>query len=275
MEFSSVIPQTRRSPRKSVRLLVAVGLMATLSASILACNRAATPVEPVVPITKMPQEMVLRITDLEGDRWILMESVPVSEHSAEYAYQVAFSREIPGDSPAKEMVTCKAALYYKEAEAHSAFITATKSELPTGGLSIGDEAFLETGPSINGKAITFRKANVVVWVWMNYAGDIESLAKVVEERVSEIDSNVPSEIREAADSRGAVLKYLQAKVGNNAPSPDAYWLHKAFVPPAMIGAHILVEFQAGDWFVKVSWVSPSKENPHRVVVLNTQQGWRW
>jgi hypothetical protein len=47
------------------------------------------------------------------------------------------------------------------------------------------------------------------------------------------------------------------------------------VPPATIGAHILVEFQAGNWFVRVSWVSPSKENPHRVVVLNTQQGWRW
>jgi hypothetical protein len=173
------------------------------------------------------------------------------------------------------MVSCKVALYYKEAEAHSAFLTATKSEVPTSGLSIGDEAFLETGPVVNGKALTFRKANVVVWIWLNHDGDVESYGRITEERINEVNSNVPSEVREAAESREAVLKYVRANVGNNAPSPDTNWQHQAVVPPAMIGAHILVEFQADGWAVRVSWVSPSKANSHRVVVLNTQLGWRW
>jgi hypothetical protein len=268
--------KTRGTAKIQTRLFALLFvLIAVFSSGISACNRPSTPVGPAGPITKMPEEMVLKITDLEGDGWTLTESVPVSEHGAEYAYQVAFCRETSAGLPSKKMVTCKAALYYKEAEAHSAFLTTTKNEVPTLGLNIGDEAFLEIGPSVNGKAIAFRKANIVVWIWMNHDGDIESLAEVLKERVSEIDSNIPSEVREAVESRAAVLKYLQSKAGNNAPSPDAHWQHKAFVPPAMIGAHILVEFQAGDWFVRVSWVSPSKENPHRVVVLNTQWGWRW
>ena len=251
-------------------------LIAVFLASITACSRPAIPVESVGPVNKMPSEMVLKITDLKGDVWTLMESVPVSEHGAEYAYQVGFSRETSsGSLTGKEMVTCKVALYYKEAEAHSAFLTATKSEVPTSGLSIGDEAFLETGPVVNGKALTFRKANVVVWIWLNHDGDIESYGRITEERINEISSNVPSEVKEAIESRTAVLKYLQTKAGNNAPSPDAHWQYQALVPPATIGAHILVEFQAGGWVVKVSWVSPSEENPHRVVVLNTQRGWCW
>lgn len=200
---------------KDILLFVLVSLLIVLL-NLHAYNRPVTTIEPLGPITKMPQEMVLRIGDLKGDGWILMESVPVSEHGAEYGYQVAFSRETSVGSPTgKEMVTCKAALYYKEAEAHSAFLTVTKSEVPTPGLSIGDEAFIETGPVINGKALTFRKANVVVWVWINYDGDVESLAKVVEERINEISSYLPSEVIKAAESRTTVLKYLQNKVGNN------------------------------------------------------------
>lgn len=228
-------------------------LIAVFLASIAACSRPATPVELVGPVTKMPSEMVLKITDLKGDAWTLTESVPVSEHGAEYAYQVGFSRDTSaGSSVIKEMVTCKVALYYKEAEAHSAFLTATKSEVPTSGLSIGDEAFLETGPVVNGKALTFRKANVVVWIWFNHDGDVESYGRITEERINEISSNVPFEVREAAESRTAVLKYLQIRADNNAPSPDAHWQHQALVPPATIGAHILIEFQAGGWVVKVS-----------------------
>jgi len=154
--------------------------------TLTGCATSPAPIEPVGPVTKMPQEMVLKITDLEGDGWTLTESVPVSEHGAEYAHQVAFSREtFSGSSTGKEMATCKVALYYKEAEAHSAFLTATKSEVPTSGLSIGDEAFLETGTVVNGKGLIFRKANVVVWIWLNYDGDAESLAKIVEERITE------------------------------------------------------------------------------------------
>jgi len=161
-------------------------LMLVFLGSIAACSKTSPSVEPVGPVTTMPPEMVLKITDLKGDSWMLTESEPVSEHGAEYAYQVAFSRET-SQSPAvgKEMVSCKAALYYHEGEAHEGFLAAIKSDVPTTGLKFGDEAFLDTRPVINGKALIFREDNVVVWIWMNYDGDIESLAKIVEERIAQ------------------------------------------------------------------------------------------
>lgn len=152
--------------------------------TLTGCTTSPATIEPVGPITRLPSEMVLKITDLEGEGWTVVESVPVSEHGAEYAYQVAFSKETSAGSPAaKEMVSCKIALYYHEGEARERFLAEIKSEVPTVELKFGDEAFLDTRPVINGKALTFRQDNVVVWIWMNYDGDIESLARVVEQRI--------------------------------------------------------------------------------------------
>ncbi len=152
--------------------------------------------EPAAPIiTKTPDEMVLKVTDLKGDGWKRTESLPVPEHGAEYAYQVAFLRDSStGSTDDGEMVSCKVALYYKEAEAHSAFLTFrsnyindTGDEPPEPSSSLGDESFLDTRPVINGTSLVFRKANVIVWLSVNheYKGDIESLARIVEGRTTE------------------------------------------------------------------------------------------
>ena len=151
--------------------------------------------EPAAPITKTPDEMALKVTDLKGDGWKRTESLPVPEHGAEYAYQVAFLRDSStGSTDDGEMVSCKVALYYKEAEAHSAFLTFrsnyindTGDEPPEPSSSLGDESFLDTRPVINGTSLVFRKANVIVWLSVNheYKGDIESLARIVEGRTTE------------------------------------------------------------------------------------------
>ena len=145
--------------------------------------------EPAAPITKTPDEMVLKTTDLKGDGWKRKESVPVPEHGAEYAYQVAFSREsTTGSAYDKERVSCKVALYYKEAEAHSAFLT-FKNDQVSMVPGIGDEAFLDTRPVINGKSLVFREDNVIAWLWLSSDGDIEIYARIVEDRIKQVEAS--------------------------------------------------------------------------------------
>jgi len=49
---------------------------------------------------------------------------------------------------------------------------------------IGDECFLNDSVAIN-KLLVFRKANVVVWVWLKQyqSGDIEQYARIVEGKI--------------------------------------------------------------------------------------------
>jgi len=182
--------------------VIIVFLLVILPAALFsACSPSSSKVEPAGPITKTPDEMVLKITDLQGAGWERKEMLPVPEHGAEYAYQVRFGRyESANTTSSEETVFCKVALYYNEAEAHSAFITFrsnyindTGNEPEEPSLNIGDESFIDTRPVINGTSLLFRKANVNVWLSVNheYQEDIETLAGIVEERI--IDGSLLNE----------------------------------------------------------------------------------
>jgi hypothetical protein len=184
------------------RLSVIIVFSLSILPVVLFSACSPSKVEPAGTITKTPDEFVLMPADIPGEGWERREALPVPEHGAEYAYQVSYSRiraKIPPNVGAttetgEDIVTCKAALYYNEAEAHSAYITlrsnyinGTGNEPPEPSSKIGDEALVDTRPVINGTGLIFRKANVIVWLSINRENwqDIETLASIIEERIVE------------------------------------------------------------------------------------------
>ena len=168
-----------------IQLLAMMVMTAIMAPALLGCSTVVKDTEDRGPIAALPMELVVKITDLDGDDWDWISSLPVPEYGAEHAYQVEFSRKIK-TSNGEERVFCKIAVYSSEDEANTAFASVKERSTPSARPDIGEEAFIDTGPVINGTGLVFRKFNAVAWIWVNheYEGDILQLGNVINERIS-------------------------------------------------------------------------------------------
>lgn len=153
------------------------------------CSTARKAANVNGPITVLPMEMVVKITDLDGEDWDWISGLPVPEYDAEHAYQVEFVRNA-STPDGQERVFSKTAVYPSIDKAQSAFTRIKENSMPSGSPDIGDEAFLDTSPVMKGTGLVFRKANVVAWISVNhgYQGDIRRLGTIIEDRITR---NIP------------------------------------------------------------------------------------
>ena len=169
-----------------LRLLAVIIVTGIVTLVLCGCSTIEKDKENQMPVTSLPMDLVVKITDLDGEDWDWISGLPVPEYGAEHAYQVEFTRK-SDTSDGEERVFCKTAVYSSEHEANAAFVAVKERSTPSGRPDIGDEAFIDTSPVINGTDLVFRKYNVVVWINVNheYEGDILQLGSVINERISE------------------------------------------------------------------------------------------
>ncbi|MBN1690724.1 MAG: hypothetical protein JW901_06860 [Dehalococcoidia bacterium] len=131
-------------------------------------------------ITKQAYEMVLTKEDM-GSGWIQGNVFPPSYRGSTSSSSVSFFTGAAYAPAVQNTVV----VYRDIKVAQDAYTSARPSSATLTNPSIGNECFLNNSVPID-KLLVFRKSNVVVWLWLKQdkTGDIESYARIVEQKIT-------------------------------------------------------------------------------------------
>lgn len=126
-------------------------------------------------------KMTLTLADM-GTGWMKGNAVPPSRGEVTSSCSVHYYQ---GSSFAP-VVQNTVAVYRRLEAAQRAYTNEESNQSTVTHPSIGNECFLNDSVAIN-KLLVFRKANVVVWVWLQQdkKGDIEHFATILEPRIGQ------------------------------------------------------------------------------------------
>ena len=133
-------------------------------------------------VTKDASEMVLLIDDFKPG-WVQASAKPANKEGAISAYYVYYYE---GGSFYPAVIQNTVAVYPSIQMAHEIYAGEKPQNVSLEDPRIGDESFLDISVPVS-KRLVFRKANVVVWIWLqqDMFGDVKPYAKIVEKRISQ------------------------------------------------------------------------------------------
>ena len=144
-----------------------------------------TPTSATHLITKDASQLVLALTDLGEGGWSQDAAPPFVENGAQSTSEVRFRRESwLGEATYTQFILNDVAVFPSVEQAHEAYLIAKPTQVTVEERQVGDEAFFDIWTVASGQRLVFRKANVVVWLWLSFAGDIDSYARIIEAKIS-------------------------------------------------------------------------------------------
>ena len=123
--------------------------------------------------------MTLTLEDV-GQGWLKGNAVPPSRETVTSSCSVHYYK----GTSFSPVIQNTVAVYRNLDAAQRAYTKEESNQTSVTHPSIGNECFLNDAVPIN-KLLVFRKANVVVWVWLQQdkKGDLEHYAMIVEPRI--------------------------------------------------------------------------------------------
>ena len=142
-----------------------------------------TPSESQSQLVSIDASQIVLLIDDFKPGWVQASAEPANKEGAISAYYVYYYE---GGSFYPAVIQNTVAVYPSIQMAHEIYAGEKPQNVSLEDPRIGDESFLDISVPVS-KRLVFRKANVVVWIWLqqDMFGDVKPYAKIVEKRISQ------------------------------------------------------------------------------------------
>lgn len=130
-------------------------------------------------VTTSASDLVLSVEDFEPG-WVRKSARPTDKEGAQSAYHVYFYQGTVYPTVVQNTV----AVYPSIEKAHSVYLDQKPKNISLEKPGIGDESFLDISKQPTQSHLMFRKANVVVWLWLQQGfGDLKPYAEIIADKL--------------------------------------------------------------------------------------------